>query len=158
MDAVVISPAECRRIARLAAGIPRHSWIVAPDDPGAEVACCAAAGSPSPVFSISPGSPVPAMQRVGAQGLRTRVFLSGGASPAAAGWQRPLGLLCLPAGGPGLRPLVAAWAGQVSPRGYVAFYGGRAPGLRALGLRTDLWTTYPEGASAPFLLMRRPFG
>jgi len=159
MDGALLSPAERRRIARLAAAVPHDRWIVAPEDPGAEAACCAAAASQASVLSVSPASPLSGLHRLTAAGLRQRVHLSGGwPSAAAEGWERPIGLLVVPAGSRAMRALMAAWAGYVCPRGFIAFYGGRAADARALGLRPDFWACYPRGVAAPFLLMRRPVG
>lgn len=163
------SPAECRRIALLAPRIPRDWWVVCPDDPTAEVAACAAAvlDGPARVLAVTPGGAVAASRRLAAAGVRTRVHVvSGSAQGVGASWRGPVGLLCLSAHPRALRALLAAWAGHVSPRGYVAFYGG-GPRDRSgagawtpatLGLRGELWAAHPADGARPLLLVRRPHG
>lgn len=155
MDGLLPSPEERRRIARLAIAVPAERWIVAPEDPGAEVACCAAAASTAPVLAVAPAVALGALRLVTAAGLRQRVRLRSGGPTTPAGWEAPIGLLILPAASPALRALLAAWAGHVSPHGWIAFYGGTVPGPRLLGLRPAFWSA--EGGS-PLVLTRRPFG
>ncbi len=159
MDAPALSVAERRRIAHLAADVPCDRWIVVPEDPDGDAACCVAGASQAAVLCVCPENPLPALRRLFSAGMRGRVHLSAGwTSAAAEGWQRPVGLLVVPARSRAVRALLAAWAGHVCPRAFIAFYGGRAAGVRALGLRPDFWAAYPRGEDAPFLLMRRPVG